>query len=113
MELKQRIRELENQLHETRKELKEKKEEIQNLKLILEELEDRFMTQLPSQLRRINGVVPKKLQRGPRGAFFYMNSDGKKIFLNHAQRKKHESGQLSGCIGDQCLVHLRNPEMPV
>lgn len=46
-------------------------------------------------------VVPKQIQRGPRGGMKYINSKGNIVWLKKSQRKRCAEGRLAGA-GSTC-----------
>lgn len=49
-------------------------------------------------------VVPKDVERGPRGGYFYTNARGERIYLKQRQMTLFNQGKLKGCVGQECAV---------
>lgn len=47
-------------------------------------------------------VVPKDVERGPRGGYFYTNARGERIYLKQRQLTLFNQGKLKGCVGQEC-----------
>ena len=70
-----------------------------------------LLTTLYDRFNRIDKqVVPKKIVRGPRGAYFYVNSRGEIAYLNERQLQRFRDGELIGCIGDACVLSTKEEE---
>lgn len=80
---------------------------IETLQQRLEEYKDPYVHEVLDTLyNRFNRIdrqlVAKNLIRGPRGAYYYVNSRGKITYLNKRQKKRLEENELIGCLGDYC-----------
>lgn len=50
-------------------------------------------------------VVPKALYQGDRGALFYINQKGHRVYLNARQKEAFAAGQLPGVTTPRALVN--------
>jgi len=57
-------------------------------------------------------VVPKALFRGPRGALFYINQRGKKVYLNAPQKDRYANARLPGVVQRPGPYPLAAVEIP-
>ena len=57
---------------------------------------------LKKKIKKPLQVVTKKIRKGPQGGLYYLNANGKKMYLKPSQKQQCYDGRLQKVKGDHC-----------